>query len=143
MRSWALEDVAETAMLLASELVTNAIKATIAPGRQLGRDSVRGRCAEVALRLGSSTTSLIIEVWDHDDTPPVLESRDLTEEGGRGLLLVDVLSTRWAYYHPATGGKVVWCEVDVSVPAVAADEQHETCRLLCREPSGEPQDWFG
>ncbi len=144
IRSWALEDedVAETAVLLASELVTNAVKASVAPGQQLGHDAACDRRTEIALRLGSTATSLLIEVWDHDDTPPVLETRDLTAEGGRGLLLVDVLSKRWAYYRPRGGGKVVWCEIDLSVPA-AAQEQHETCRLLYRESSREPSDWFG
>ncbi|MFL6052418.1 MAG: ATP-binding protein [Actinoallomurus sp.] len=32
-----------------------------------------------------------------------------TDEGGRGLLLVEALAERWGYRWPVTGGKVVWC----------------------------------
>lgn len=144
VRSWALEDVIETAELLASELVTNAIKASIAPRRQRGSDTAPDGRAGIALRLGSTGTSLVIEVWDHDDTPPVLEAKDLTAEGGRGLLLVDTLSKRWAYYRPINGGKVVWCEVELPIPTSSAvGKHHETHRPPHRELSGEPPDWFG
>jgi hypothetical protein len=43
---------------------------------------------------------------DTDDCAAVYDA-----EGGRGLLLVSALSTRWAYYRPSTGGKVVWCSL--------------------------------
>jgi hypothetical protein len=131
VRSWALDDVAETAVLLASELVTNAIKASVSPARQLGYDTTCNHRAEVALRIGSTPTSLLIEVWDHDETPPVLETHDLTEEGGRGLLLVDVLSKCWAYYRPRSGGKVVWCEVELSMPPQPPTNstRHAECRI--------------
>jgi hypothetical protein len=35
----------------------------------------------------------------------------LDAEDGRGLLLVASMSSRWGYYHPRRGGKVVWCEL--------------------------------
>jgi hypothetical protein len=110
IRSWApdaVDEVTERAESLTTELVTNAIKASIDPD---GPRTPRGRQDEIVLRLTSRGMSLVIEVWDCDDTPPVLMTADPDAEGGRGLVIVDVLSTRWGY-RAGNGGKVVWCEV--------------------------------
>jgi anti-sigma regulatory factor (Ser/Thr protein kinase) len=144
VRSWALGEVTETAELLASELVTNAIKASIAPdGRSgQGRDAHHDPNKEIALRLASTGTSLVIEVWDHDDTAPMLEDQDLMAEGGRGLLLVDVLSNRWAYYRPRRGGKVVWCEVDLpETPTRGGELRNGSFRTPRRQAVSEPGIW--
>jgi hypothetical protein len=110
IRSWApntVDEVTDRAKSLTTELVANAVKASIDPD---GPATPRGRQEEIVLRLTSRGTSLVIEVWDSDDTPPVLMAGDLDAEGGRGLVIVDVLSTRWGY-RAGNGGKVVWCEV--------------------------------
>jgi hypothetical protein len=61
-------------------------------------------------------TSLYVEVWDAGDGSPVVPRQHPEAEGGRGLLLVEVLSKRWDVYRPRHGGKVVWSELALSAP---------------------------
>lgn len=89
----------EVAVLLVSELVTNAI--------------LHGR-APLELRAQSAPGSgLRVEVADHDPSrPPLLNTAEnLTEPGGRGLQLVDSLADRWGWSESGDG-KVVWFELD-------------------------------
>jgi hypothetical protein len=53
-----------------------------------------------------------IEVWDGLDRMPQRgPDLALEAESGRGLVLVEALSTRWGAYPTAGGGKVVWATV--------------------------------
>lgn len=105
---WGLNGLAETAELLVSELVTNAVKATA------GYDGL----LPIRLHLSSDKERLLIEVWDADPRPPVLTGLGedgipaLGDEGGRGLFLVATLSQRWNWYASRQwSGKVVWSEI--------------------------------
>ena len=97
LHTWGMADLTETLGLLVSELVTNACRA-----------SADRSAPVVATRLTCTDTDLIFEVWDANEAAPVRQDPGLDAEGGRGLLLVSALSTRWAFYRPRTGGKVVW-----------------------------------
>jgi anti-sigma regulatory factor (Ser/Thr protein kinase) len=92
------EEDGEVAVLLTSELVTNAILYGHGP---------------LELRAHTEGSALRIEVRDQEPaSPPVLRSdADLTEIGGRGLQLVDTLADRWGWSAEAQG-KVVWFELD-------------------------------
>jgi anti-sigma regulatory factor (Ser/Thr protein kinase) len=92
------DDDGEVAVLLVSELVTNAI--------------LHGR-APLELRAQAMGSAVRVEVHDQDPTsPPVLRHDvDLTEVGGRGLQLVDTLADRWGWSEN-DNGKVVWFELD-------------------------------
>jgi anti-sigma regulatory factor (Ser/Thr protein kinase) len=101
-REWGLADLADTAELLVSELVTNA-----------GQASAKLRTAGtpvIHLWVTSDRVSMVIHVWDASSEMPVirLDADELDEEGGRGLLLVETLSKDWGAYRKADG-KVVWC----------------------------------
>jgi anti-sigma regulatory factor (Ser/Thr protein kinase) len=104
---WGLDSLSEVAELLTSELMTNAVQATVA-----WRVPV-----PVRLWLYSDKTRLLIEVWDADPRPPKTRALDADgipplDEGGRGLFLVASLSERWDWYPVRErGGKVVWAEV--------------------------------
>jgi anti-sigma regulatory factor (Ser/Thr protein kinase) len=101
---WGLKALSETVELLVSELVTNAVNATT-----LVLGPVR---PPVRLRLSTDRRRVLIEVWDPSERPPVPAEAGPTAEGGRGLLLIGVLSAKWDWYlTPRWGGKVVWCEV--------------------------------
>jgi anti-sigma regulatory factor (Ser/Thr protein kinase) len=115
LRERQLDETSDTALLLVSELVTNAVKAS-------GNGACRDHPSQpvIALTLRLTDTSLLIEVWDADPAPPVLQDADLTCECGRGLLLVDILGNGWGY-RAADGGKVVWCEL--AFPASSAAGQ--------------------
>ena len=57
---------------------------------------------------------LLILVWDASPLPPVRVSPSADAENGRGLLLVETLSTRWNYFLHHGGGKVVWSLLDTA-----------------------------
>lgn len=105
---WGLSHLCETAALLVSELVTNAIAhagGVLDPGEDLA--GLVGRVAPVMLGL-SYRGSLLVEVWDQSCIPPLRRVVDDDAEGGRGLALVDALSKEWGCEVLATGGKIVW-----------------------------------
>lgn len=106
---WQLEGVSDTALLLVSELVTNAVMASerVASPNQRNRQMI-------ALNLELTDACLLTEVWDASPAVPVLQEADLAADHGRGLQLVDFLGDAWGY-RAADGGKVVWCEI--AIPA--------------------------
>jgi len=102
LAQWDLPELADTAPLLASELLANAVAAA-----QAGPGGSR----LIQFCVGRAAASLIIEVWDPSPEPPVARQAGSMDEGGRGLHLVEVLSTAWGFYRPPWGGKVVWCQI--------------------------------
>ena len=68
----------------------------------------------------ASRTRLLILVWDSSPLPPVRKSTSQDDENGRGLLLVETLSTQWDWYFPPQhdGGKVVWAVVGLTVHGI-------------------------
>ncbi len=95
---WQLTDLTDSAELLVSEIVTNAVQITQADGRT----------APVRLWLLADQARLLILVWDANPLPPVRVSTSADTENGRGLLLVETLSARWDHFPHHSGGKVVW-----------------------------------
>lgn len=103
----------QTALLLVSELVTNAVCAGETPQRHPTHGDRPGSDSAITVRLLLYLGGIVIEVWDESPQSPVLKDQDLDAESGRGLFLVESLSARWSYYYPQRGGKVVWCEIDI------------------------------
>ncbi|MXM68081.1 ATP-binding protein [Streptomyces sp. HUCO-GS316] len=95
------EPLAETLVLLVSELVTNAVVHTGCPA--VLRLSLSGGAAEPA--------TLRLEVADSSDRAPVPRCVDGESTGGRGLALVDGLADRWGW-NKEGAGKRIWCELD-------------------------------
>lgn len=91
----------EDAVLVVSELVTNAVRAC--PREELG----------LLLRVDDCTrpTILRIGVWDPDETVPSMPEADLMSEGGRGLFIVASLGTGHGVIRPKEGGKIVWADL--------------------------------
>ncbi|MFC8667863.1 MULTISPECIES: SpoIIE family protein phosphatase [Streptomyces] len=92
--SWDLEPLVDTAELLVSELVTNALR--------YGEGEIR-------LRLLLDRT-LVCEVWDAGLVQPRRRRARDTDEGGRGLQLVGLLSAAWGSRRTPRG-KTVWFEL--------------------------------
>lgn len=88
------------AVLLVSELVTNAVKHALADPSGLD------------LTMELLADRLRITVDDHDPLPPVLQDVDPAGDSGRGLLIVDRLATKWGWERSADNGKCVWCELE-------------------------------
>lgn len=99
---WGLVALSATVELLVSELVTNAVQAS----RSLPQP------APVRLWLLMDTDRILILVWDASEQVPVRMDANADREGGRGLLLVEVMSSQWHWYSiPELGGKIVWALV--------------------------------
>jgi anti-sigma regulatory factor (Ser/Thr protein kinase) len=104
------EPLAETLILLISELVTNAVVHTGCPAVL----RMVYRCPMQEPRRGT----VRVEVADVSDHPPALRRAGRNETGGRGLELVDGLADRWGW-RPEGSGKQIWCEIDRDVKPVA------------------------
>ncbi len=102
------EDAAETAELLVSELVTNAVRFTANPG-QRQQDSGCAGARLISLSIRHFRDGLLIEVYDADSNPPIRADAGEYAETGRGLMLIEALSKEWSYFFLPGGGKVVYC----------------------------------
>ena len=100
------EDVCATAGLLTSELVTNAVR--YGGSRAVLEAEAPGGVLRVSVR------------DDNPHLPELGEAPELTAEGGRGLLLVSSLASRWGVEPRPDGGKAVWFEIDVGAPEPGA-----------------------
>ena len=101
------EPLAETLVLLISELVTNAVVHTGCPAvlRML------------LPRLPESAPGTVrVEVADASARPPRPRQAEGNDTDGRGLALVDGLADRWGWQADGAG-KRIWCEVDRCEPA--------------------------
>jgi anti-sigma regulatory factor (Ser/Thr protein kinase) len=106
-RLWGLDALSDTAQLVASELMTNAVTAS-------GACLIDGSPPQIELSVRRTDVSVIVEVRDANPARPGLQQPDPMDEAGRGLFLVAVLGSRWGHYAADGGGKVVWCEMDVT-----------------------------
>ena len=68
------------------------------------------RPREFVLRLRRGMETIWVEVFDPDLRLPRLRTAGATDEGGRGLYLVEQLATRWGS-RPTPEGKAVWFEI--------------------------------
>jgi anti-sigma regulatory factor (Ser/Thr protein kinase) len=102
------QETAETAELLVSELVTNAVRFTGNPTRT-PRYSERANASLISLSIRHFREGLLIEVYDTDSNPPIRFRPGEYAESGRGVMLVEALSKEWSYFFPPGGGKVVYC----------------------------------
>jgi serine phosphatase RsbU (regulator of sigma subunit) len=141
LQMWGVDpEQAKLACLLISEVVTNAVlhaAASPSPRREFAfepagavapaaamlaaswedrlDDMLRPASKEVTLRLRRGASAIWVEVFDPDLRLPRIRSAGETDDGGRGLYLVDQLATRWGS-RPTRDGKAVWFEI----PATAA-----------------------
>ncbi|QHC20530.1 ATP-binding protein [Streptomyces sp. GS7] len=103
------EPLAETLILLISELVTNAVVHT-------------GTAARLRMCFsgsGAVVGTVRVEVVDDSARPPRQRHADGEDTNGRGLELVDGLADRWGWQREGAG-KRIWCEVDRGQPLLMA-----------------------
>jgi anti-sigma regulatory factor (Ser/Thr protein kinase) len=108
--AWCVPVDPDVAILLTSELVTNAVTHAAANAGPNGHAASRGRAAEaVLLVIAADDAGLRVDVHDGSGDLPVLGDcpADADAETGRGLLLVTSLSAEWGFYR-TPGGKAVY-----------------------------------
>ncbi|MGH3246069.1 MAG: ATP-binding SpoIIE family protein phosphatase, partial [Trebonia sp.] len=164
--AWGMHpDQADLALLLVSEVVTNAVlHASVTPspaGRRFdleldpladiqpsginvgaltpGTGLALGahyapvyRPREFTLRLRRGAESVWVEVFDPDLRLPRLRTARATDEGGRGLYLVEQLATRWGS-RPTEDGKAVWFEIPLDDKARNLLTSSESLRSPIRQ----------
>ncbi|MBQ0850282.1 SpoIIE family protein phosphatase [Streptomyces sp. BH-SS-21] len=100
LHDWQLPPhLTDTAELVVTELVTNAIR--------------HSDGAALFLTLHLTSTSLTVELADHSQALPLARQAGPTDENGRGLGLIDALSTNWGT-RIHSQGKSVWSTMDTS-----------------------------
>ena len=109
---WGLHALTDTAELIVSELVTNAIRASQGlRGNRYAGHWMPG-APPLRLWLHGEPQRIAVQVWDGNDQLPTRQATDLGAESGRGLLLIEALSLAWGSYRPHdSSGKVVWAVV--------------------------------
>lgn len=96
--AWRLNDLADSAVLVCSELVTNSVE--------------HARGASLRLTVTQRMTGVRIAVVDLSRLRPVTRTEDIGGEHGRGLVIVDALASDWGT-EPLRWGKRVWAHLDV------------------------------
>lgn len=96
---WQLTGLLDSAELIVSELVTNAVLASRPPGRS---------CIRLSLTLDQGELGVFVRDYCRGTPQPTNVGDE--DENGRGLLLVEAMSSRSGWYPPEDGvpGKVVW-----------------------------------
>jgi serine/threonine-protein kinase RsbW len=97
--SWRLAHLEDTAVLLVSELVTNAVRHAQTGGSVL------------VLRLETAGPWLRIEVHDADPRLPEPRTPAGHDESGFGFVLIEALADKWGVRETAAG-KAIWAELD-------------------------------
>ena len=113
IRAWCVRVDPDVAILLTSELVTNAV--THASAHPDGKAAERGMPeGTVLLVIAADDTGLRVDVHDGSADLPVVSGclAEADAETGRGLLLVTSLSAEWGFYRTA-GGKAVYFTLEV------------------------------
>ena len=98
MREWGLRHLANDMMLIADEMVANAVRHARTPLR---------------VELRRAGERVVLEMTDSSREEPRLIVSQPGEFGHRGIFLIDAIATRWGARW-IDGGKVVWAEVKTS-----------------------------
>ena len=114
IRAWDVPVDPDVAVLLASELVTNAI------GHEPGDT--------IVLAITCSFGQLRVDVHDTSRTLPVLVDAPVDAEAGRGLKLVATLSATWGIYR-TPAGKAVYFTLAFEPGLAGAGERGQTWGL--------------
>ena len=101
IRSWRVPVDLDAALLLTSELVTNAIR------HEAGQEAGQGaQAVMLAIAIDSSRGRLRVDVHDTSRSLPAVAEVPADAETGRGLLLVETLSDEWGFYRTPAGKAV-------------------------------------
>jgi anti-sigma regulatory factor (Ser/Thr protein kinase) len=117
IRSWRVPVDLDAALLLTSELVTNAVRHEAGHGAQA-----------VVLAIACSRGRLRVDVHDTSRSLPAVAEVPADAETGRGLLLVETLSDEWGFYRTPAGKAVYFTLAFETDEADRADETDQADR---------------
>jgi anti-sigma regulatory factor (Ser/Thr protein kinase) len=122
IQSWQVPVDLDAALLLTSELVTNAV-----------RHEAGQRAQAVVLTIACSRGRLRVDVHDTSRSLPTMAEvpADADAETGRGLLLVETLSDEWGFYRTPAGKAVYFT---LAFETAMAARTHET------DQAGQPEE---
>lgn len=123
---WHLDAIVDEAMIIASELVTNAIRHGMAID-----SSAPG---QVELSWQCQGDRVVCTVTDGSPRPPVLESADVTADSGRGLQIVQALAAAWGWMMLSSAQKAVWAAMEF-----VARSLQIRCQIRVRGAPGLPR----
>lgn len=106
LEDWGIPEPADNALLIVTELTTNAMKL--------------GEVFHFTLTRTGAT--VLIEIWDGGEAVPDPRRREVDRVDGRGLLLVDACAKEWGWRLEEQGGKTVWAiagEDELVIPSGA------------------------
>lgn len=119
LADWGQEHLIDTAELVISELATNALIATRGLPPHLKADWAADSPGHIWIDLFQGPTFIVLEVWDASPDHPRPQAAGPDEEGGRGLALIEAVSTYWGYRRLPNGGKIIWALLDTASEARA------------------------
>jgi hypothetical protein len=108
---WRLDALTSDAILIASELVTNAINHGTPDGEP---------GAHVELTWSYQVSRLICVITDRAAGAPVVAAENPEAESGHGLQIVAALAAAWGWTMLGTGEKAVWAALDLPASAIPA-----------------------
>jgi serine phosphatase RsbU (regulator of sigma subunit)/anti-sigma regulatory factor (Ser/Thr protein kinase) len=117
LRRWGVPELIDTAELLSSELVTNAIRHTDRDAMFTAR-LYREPAAESEAGTGAERARLRVEVEDESDLWPTRRTPGEQASSGRGLMLVEALADAWGV-EPRGSGKRMWFELSAEAATPA------------------------
>ncbi len=122
LRGWRLDMLVRDAVMVASELVTNAIRhgARGAGASRTVADPEEMTGPRVGLAWCRQASRLICVVTDYSTEPPLLVPAGPDAESGRGLQIVHAVATAWGWTLLNAEEKAVWAAFRLPAPEPSA-----------------------
>ena len=105
LSGWGLDPLVDDVAVVSTELVTNALRYGVPEAAPSPEPVWMG-----LLRQGNT---VLCAVFDPGSGVPVVKSPGHFAESGRGMHVVEALSTDWGWTEPDQSGKAVWAMFSV------------------------------
>jgi len=95
--TWALPSLCDTAELVATELLANAVE--------------HAKASDVKMSIARLGKWVEISVFDPGSGRPTMHSASPDDEGGRGVMMIDALCSAWGWENSTPTTKRVWARL--------------------------------